>query len=466
MTALQRLASSLLAALGLLIANPIRAADDETNLKSRIDPLVQPYLDAEVVVGLALGVIHDGQSQTFGYGRLSANDAGPPTGDTVYEIGSASKVFTGVLLADAVVHDRVKLSTPAAELLPAGAAMPEIVGRAITLQDLSTHVSGLPSLPDTFKPADMNNPYADFQPKDLYAFLKSHKLRRAPGKEAEYSNLAVGLLGSLLADAEHTSYEKLLSRDITTPLKMTSTSITLTPDQQRRLAPPHAAAGVPAHNWDLPTLAGAGAIRSTAGDMLKFAHANLAPPQDKLGEAMNLAWEIHQKPLEDGDFAMGLGWHVAHDGSTRWHNGQTGGYHSMILVSRDLKLAVVLLTNTATMEVDVLGQDIMRMLGGAKVEPRKFEKAVTIRPEVMHKLEGQYEIIPEFVLTVTVDDGKLMVGATGQQTFEVYPRSETEWYYKVVDATLIFKFNSDGQCESLELLQGGARQTARRKPTP
>jgi D-alanyl-D-alanine-carboxypeptidase/D-alanyl-D-alanine-endopeptidase len=459
--------SLFLTVLGLVFSPSVVAAPAaESDLKQRIDSLVQPYLDANIAVGFTLGIIHDGASHSFSFGRIKADEAAAPTAETLYEIGSVSKVFTGILLADAVVQKRVKLSTLAADLLPAGATMPEPVDRPITLLDLSTHASGLPVLPDNVKPADPNNPYADYQKDDLYAFLKSHKLARAPSKKYEYSNLAVGLLGSLLADQQHTDYATLLRERITNPLGMTSTAITLTPEQKARLAPPYAAVGVPYKNWDLPTLAGAGAIRSTVGDMLLFAQSNITPPQGDLGRAIELAWDIHQIPSAKGDFAMGLGWHIAHDGSTRWHTGQTGGYHSMVLVNREMGSAVVLLANTATGEVDTLAQDVIRMLAGVSVEPRKFEKSIAVAPEVMQKFAGQYEIIPEFVLTVTVDDGKLIVGATGQPTFEVYARSETEWYYKVVDATLIFKFNSDGQCESLELLQNGARQIARRKPSP
>jgi len=149
---------------------------------------------------------------------------------------------------------------------------------------------------------------------------------------------------------------------------------------------------------DLPALAGAGGIRSSVGDMLLLARAQLAPPDNPIGKAIALAWKVHQQPLAPGDFAIGLAWHIARDGSTRWHNGQTGGYHSMMLVNRDIETAVVLLTNTATMEADRLAQDIIQMLSGAKVEPRAFEKSVKVSPDVMQAYVGKYELAPEFFL--------------------------------------------------------------------
>ncbi len=432
------------------------------SLQQRIDLLVQPYLESETVVGMTIGVLHQGQQEVFGYGRLSKNESRVPDGDTVYEIGSASKVFTGVLLADAVVRGYVKLDQRAGELLPSGVKMPIHGKRAITLQDLSTHVSGLPRLPDNIKMTNLDNPYADYSVEDMYAFLNSHKLSRAPGKKSEYSNFGQGLLGHLLAHERGVSYEELLRDQITKPLDLTSTTITLTDEQQSRLAPPHSGDGQPATNWDFPKLAGAGAIRSTTNDLLKFAAANLHLPEGEIGKAIELAWKIHQRPLAKGEVAMGLGWHIAHDGSTRWHNGQTGGYHSMLLINREIETSVVLLTNTGTGEVDLLAQDIMQMVAGANVQPRTFEKSIAVSPEVMQKYEGKYKLAPGFVFTVTVKDDKLLVGLTGQAMLQVYARSETEWFYKVVEASLTFNLDDSGKCDSLELFQNGIRQQANR----
>jgi len=435
----------------------------DESLPAQIDPLVQPYLDNGIVMSVTIGVVHDGQATVLGYGQLSEKDKTKPDGDTVYEIGSMTKVFTGLLLADAVAREQVRLDQPAAELLSDGVIMPSEGDRPITLLDLSTHVSGLPRLPDNFEPADWNNPYADFDAAKLQAFLNQYELTRAPGTKSEYSNLGAGLLGYLLSQKADTSYEQLLLDRIAKPLAMQDTTLTLSAAQKARLAPPHAGDNQPNYNWDMNALAGAGAIRSTADDLLRFAKAQLDPPQGELGEAIEFAWKVHQPPLAKDDFAMGLGWHVARDGATRWHNGQTGGYHSAIFVNRQLNTAVVLLTNTATMEVDQLAQSIVQKLAGMPVEPRKFEKSIDVPDAVMQRYVGTYQLVPGIVFTVSVNDGKLMVGLTGQPTFQVFAKSETEWFYKVVPATLTFeKTTGDEKCPSLELFQNGARQTAKR----
>ena len=259
--------------------------------RKQIDRLVQPYLDNKLVVGMTIGVLDKDHEEIIGYGSLSEADRRVPAGDTIYEIGSATKVFTGLLLADAVARGSVKLDQPAGELLPPGVKMPAQVDRPITLQDLATHVSGLPRLPDNLKPADPNNPYADYTVDNLYEFLNHHTLDRAPGQRAEYSNLGMGLLGHLLALKQQTTYEQLLRDRITTPLNMTSTTITLDADQKARLAPPHDADGSPNFNWDLPTLAGAGAIRSTATDMLRLAQANLNSASRRTGPGNRIGLE-------------------------------------------------------------------------------------------------------------------------------------------------------------------------------
>ena len=431
-------------------------------MKSRIDRLVQPYLDGKVVVGMTVGVWQKGKATIVGYGRLAHDDQRQPDGDTVYEIGSVSKVFTGVLLGDAVARGRLKLEQPVQDLLPQGVKMPIRGERPITLRDLATHVSGLPTLPDNFRPADNSNPYADYTVERLYAFLNGYKLTRSPGAKSEYSNLAGGLLGHVLSLKAERTYEQLLRERIATPLGMSHTNIILNAKLRSRLAKPHLDDGTAAANWDIPTLAGAGAIRSTVNNMLRFVRANLNPPPGDVGKAIEIAWQVHQQPLAKEGFAMGLGWHLAQDGQTRWHNGQTGGYHAMMLVNRQLKTGVVILANTATMEIDRLAQDIFKMSAGATVEPRTFDKPVNVAKEIMQRYVGKYELVPGFVLTVSVEDEKLMVGATGQQTLQVYARSDSEWFYKVVEATLTFQVDENGNCQSVELFQNGVRQKAKR----
>ncbi len=429
-------------------------------MAARIKALAQPYIDADILVGLSIGAIQDAKQTEVHLGHLRSGGKQPDS-DTIYEIGSVTKVFTGILLADAVSRGEVKLDQPAQELLPEGVTMPKWKDRMITLVDLSTHSSGLPRLPDNMPSVTSDNPYADYTSKLAYEFLSGHKLRRQPGTKYEYSNLGASFLGHLLSDKAGGSYDDMMTKRLTGPLGMKDTHVELTAGMKSRLATPHIGPGNTSGNWDFADMPGAGGIRSSTRDMLRFATACLDPPDSEVGRALDLAWKKHRQGAI-GELSMGLGWHFAGDGTTRWHNGQTGGYHAMLMVNRDVKVAVVVLTNTASMETDALASDLMNLLAGQDVKPRQFEATVKVAPKVMERYVGRFELAPTFIFTVSVKEGKLMVGVTNQPTFQVFPRSDTEWFYKVVDATLTFKVDDDGQCNELELFQNGIRQTARR----
>src|SRR5580704_13650102 len=180
-------------------------------------------------VGLVVGVIEPTGRRVVAYGSLAKDDSRPLNGDTIFEIGSITKVFTSLLLADAVERHEVALSDPIAKYLPPQVKVPERGGRTITLQDLSTHTSALPRLPANFSPKDPSNPYADYSVEQLYQFLSGYTLTRDIGSQYEYSNLGGGLLGHALARRAGVDYETLVRRRITGPLGMHDTVIALTP---------------------------------------------------------------------------------------------------------------------------------------------------------------------------------------------------------------------------------------------
>src|SRR5579862_6898917 len=233
-------------------------------------------------VGIVVGVIEPAGRRVVAYGNLANGDPRPVDGDTIFEIGSISKVFTSLLLADMVSRKEVALDDLATAYLPENVRMPELSGKSITLLDLSTHSSGLPRVPGNLKPKDPANPYADYSVDDLYQFLSGYELTRDPGSEVEYSNLGAGLLGHLLAYRAGTDYESLVRTRITGPLGMPATGITLSPSMEQRMATGHNGMLAPVANWDFRALAGAGALRSSANDMLTFLEAFLGYKESPL----------------------------------------------------------------------------------------------------------------------------------------------------------------------------------------
>jgi len=426
-------------------------AEGATDLRSRIDSLARPLIEQGVAVGFVVGILKDGETHVFPYGETVRGSGVAPGADTLYEIGSITKVFTGVLLADAAERGLVGLDDPVQDHLPASVSLP-VKGTPITLAHLAEHTSGLPRLPENLNPADPANPYADYTVERLYSGLTGHGLRRAPG-EYEYSNYAFGLLGHVLELRSGLAYERLVVERVAAPLGMPDTRVRLDADQERRLAAPHDSDLEPARNWDLPALAGAGALRSTCRDMLAFARASLAPPDGPLGRALGRA-QVERLSIGGGQ-AMGLGWHVAADHQTRWHDGGTGGYYSWLAVVPGLKLGVVVLANTSTERISRFGELATRAAAGMDVQPPAVHTEVPVDPETLGKYVGFYSLTPEFGLDVTVAGGRLMVQATGQQKFPVFPTAPGRFFYKVVDAQLTFVSGEGGRVDRVILHQGG-----------
>lgn len=319
-------------------------------------------------IGVTIGVWQHGVRRVFAYGTAKP--------DSIYEIGSVTKTFTGLILAAMIGEGQVKLDQPVRELLPAGTvAKPE--GREILLLDLVTQHSGLPRMPDNFKPTDQDNPYADYGTVQMYEFTRQHGVARPSDAGFVYSNFGFGLLGQALVNRAGISYEALLKQEITLPLGMKDTTVTLNPAQQSRFITGHDPLHQPAHAWDLVAFAGAGAIRSTADDLLNYVQAQLHPEKlpaaaRSLAAAIRLSHELR----DSGPPSMHIGFAWLHedDTGTYWHDGGTGGYSSYVFFNPDEDAAGVVLVNTTLGPrgslANVIGQHIaQRFAGKPAIEP-------------------------------------------------------------------------------------------------
>jgi D-alanyl-D-alanine-carboxypeptidase/D-alanyl-D-alanine-endopeptidase len=331
----------------LIAAVAVAAAADGTRT-AQITAAIKSRVEAKKAVGMVVATIEPDAS----FSVATYGDAGPGArpldADSVFEIGSITKVFTAILLADMADRGEVKLDDPVAAHLPAPIRIPERNGRKITLLDLSTQSSGLPRMPDNFRPANPLNPYADYTAEQMFEFLGRHQLTRDVGAAFEYSNLGVGLLGQALSRRAGKSYEALVQERILKPLHMDHSGIELTPWMREHLAKGHNAGGAVTSNWDIPAFAGAGALRSTMNDMLKFARANLDPPKGRLQRVMQQTHAIQRSTGRD-DMSVGMNWLIRRVNGREvvWHNGGTGGYRSWIGFDKTRSIAAIVLTNSA-----------------------------------------------------------------------------------------------------------------------
>jgi D-alanyl-D-alanine-carboxypeptidase/D-alanyl-D-alanine-endopeptidase len=331
-----------------------------------IDLLAERAMHPRRRIGLVVGCLAGDERRVVGCGRLRRHGQDPPDGGTVFEIGSITKVFTGLLLADLAERGIVALDDPVASHLPPSVRVPALGDRPLTLGDLASHAGGLRRDPKgTLRRwlGDRHNPYAALSVEELYAGLARTRVRRRPGERVKYSNLGAGLLGNALARAGGQSYEDLVRDRICAPLGMGDTVVTLTGEQAARLATGHTRRGRPVAPFQLPALVGAGGLRSTAADLLRFLEANLDPARTPLASQLERA----QQPRfqRRGGWGVGLGWMIARPpraaGPVLWHNGGTSGFRSFVALDRGAGTAVVVLSNTAR-SVDRLGLRLLKAL--------------------------------------------------------------------------------------------------------
>ena len=413
------------------------------------------------VIGIVVGVTEPNGRRVVAYGNLANGDPRTLDGDTIFEIGSVSKVFTSLVLADMANRKEVALDDPAAKYVPEDVKMPERSGKSITLLDLSTHSSGLPPLPSNFNPKDPLNPYADYSVDDLYQFLAGYPLPRDPGSEFEYSNLGGGLLGHVLACRAGTDYGSLIRNRITQPLSMPDTGITLSSSMRQRMATGHTAMLAPTANWDLPTLAGAGALRSSANDMLTFLEALLGYKDSPLAPAMKAMLEV-RRPA--GQTEIGLGWLIySTDGrEIAWHNGGTGGFRSFVGYDPTERIGVVVLSNAGG--VDDIGLHLLNpKLPLVNPEPPRQHTEIHIDPKLLDNYTGRYQLTANLIFEITRDGDRLFAQGFAQVTgqaivlpkFELFAEGENNFFAKVSDSQIAFETGPEGRATSLIMNRAG-----------
>lgn len=196
--------------------------------------LLREYLNVYGGAGACAAIIENGTVDLFSAGKISLNSNEMPSGKTIFELGSITKVFTTLVLMTLVHQGKVKLNDPIEIYLP-NISIPELAGKKITLLHLATHYSGLPEMPDNIK-ENSYNPYKIYSQNDLEEFLSHCHLLSVPGEQFSYSDIGMGLLGYILSLIENKSYEQLLSEYILKPLNMESSGISLDHEQKKQFA--------------------------------------------------------------------------------------------------------------------------------------------------------------------------------------------------------------------------------------
>lgn len=408
--------------------------------------------------GIAVAWVDAAGARFLQTGRFAADDARPITPDTQFEVGSVTKVFTSLLLAESERAGKVRRDDPAAKyLLPAGDPDQDKLAK-ITLLSLATHSSGLPRLPSNMTTASAANPYASFDRAALIEALRRDGAVAPAGRVTAYSNFGVAVLGEALGAAWGTSYAEALAAQVLQPLGLKATTLGLTGTSiPTDLAPGHAG-GTRVENWTFLACAPTGALRSSARELARFLATALGDADTPLRPAFMAAMQPQRNSTELASTRIGLGWFISGTAGRPvfWHNGATAGYHAFVGFCPATGQGVAVLTNNAN-NIDGLGFALL----GAKPPKAALEKISNAGD-----YSGRYPLTPAFAIDITEANGALFLQATGQPRFPLHEIAPDRFGVVGVPAEISFERDGAGRVVALILHQNGLDQRAPRGALP
>jgi serine-type D-Ala-D-Ala carboxypeptidase/endopeptidase len=442
-----------LAAIALSAAPALATSDSD--LRTALE---QRFTGDRTGACVAAAVIDNGTTATA-YVCADSKTARPFDEHAAFEIGSVTKTMTAALLAELIARGEVTLNDPIAKLLPAGTNVPSFNGHHITIGDIVTHTSGLPSIPPQWRMADMHNPYASLTERDLLGALAATQLTRAPGSQWEYSNFAMMVLSYALAKRSGKDYETLLRERLLTPLGMSDTYIAKRPPQVH-LAQGHLANTLPAVPWDFPVdMAGVGGVRATLPDMVRYLEGELGTRASAITPALD---QTQVQVATAGGHSMGMNWilSIANGHTIVAHEGGTGGFSSLVAVDRAARRAVVLLSDTALTSVgglDTVGHHLLDPSVPVGV-PRVV---ATADARLIDALVGRYRLQGGLAMELRRKGNTLTIQADGQPEFEMGYDSAGDFYPRRFDALLRPNRNAGGAYTFTWFQLGGALEAER-----
>ena len=408
---------------------------------------IQDWIDEQTsdseFIAIAAAYLKDGEVTHFAGGRVAPGSDIRPDADIQFEIGSLTKSFTDLLLAEMVEKEFVTFDTTIGDLLGDDVTLNNAAVSDITLLQLATHTSGLARMPANFAPTDPLDPYREYDENALLMGLTMARDKQPLGNQYTYSNLGVGTLGYLLGRAYGDGYIAAMNELVIAPLGLTRTSF----DPADGSATPYRG-GAAVKNWSLDALAGAGALRSTTNDLIRFAKIMLGEIENPLEHDLEANKEILAPA---SGFKVTRVWHVASsgDGEVYWHNGGTGGFWSFFGFRPATDEALVMLVS-GDPDPTRFGMEVMA------IDPPEPDMT-----EIDEAIFGQYALNETLGIGIYDIEGTLVGQVSGQPPAGLHSVGE-DWYaIDIADASVRF-LREDDQVVALELVQNGIVQTASR----
>ena len=441
-----------LAALTADSAVPPSESDIHKLIADRVDTLAGP----EDGIGIVVGMVEPRGRRIVSYGHFDHGDPRAVVGNTIFEIGSITKIFTALLLADFVQKHEVDLFDPASKYLPADLKLPERAGKSITLLDLATHTSGLPFMPPL--PDSSAIGAANYSAKDLYGYLANFSLPYDTGTRWDYSNIGYWLLSEVLAARGGAEYGSLLLKRIINPLGMTNTALVASSAMKAKFAIGHYASMQPADSFlSLPGYA----IMPAAGGLLSSVDDLLTIPSIALGHrtsplAMLIANCLSpRRPTATKGIEQALGWTVAEDsaGQLIFRDGGTYGHASAMIWDPAIRVGVVVLSNHVQ-SVSDLAHHLLRPNDPLDRPTAIRHIEISLDPITLNGYEGRYEVADEGVFELKLEGKFLFFQAPadwGLPRLRLHAQSKLDFYANELPLLVTVQLGNDGSATALSI---------------
>ncbi len=432
------------------------AVASQSEIASRADTFLAAQAKVHGFSGSVL-IARDGvRLYSKGFGWANAEWEIPNTSNTKFRLGSITKQFTATAVLRLQEQGTLKVQDAICAYL---SPCPD-TWKAVTVHHLLTHTSGIPSY--TGSPEYGKTMMMPKTAEQMVEGFRDLPLEFQPGERFKYNNSGYFLLGLIIEKVSGKKYEEVLRAEIFDPLGMNDSGYDWSaPVIPRRAAGYQRRDGlVNAPYLDMQQPFSAGSLYSTVDDLLIWDQALYT---DKVLPAT--AREAMFTPFKDG---YAYGWAItppekAPSGKRQvGHGGGINGFSTMITRVPDDRLVVIVLGNVDNVNTSAIARDLTAIVYGKPYTTPVERTAITVAPEVLAKYVGRYELAPTFIITVTLEDGRLMSQATNQPKFPIYAESETKFFLKVVDAQLTFGKDAAGAVTDVTLHQNGRDQKAKK----
>jgi CubicO group peptidase (beta-lactamase class C family) len=422
------------------------AQDAPANPEQRMDQIVQSYVDGKQFMGTVLVAQGERIILDKGYGYANLEWQIPDAPEAKFRLGSVTKQFTAASIL--LLEERGKLSTDdlVKKYLPDAPAAWD----KITIYNLLTHTSGIPSFTDF--PDYRSTEATPTTPEKLVARFRDKPLDFQPGEKWKYSNSGYVLLGYLLEKISGQSYQDFVFQNIFKPLGMNDSGY----DSNSNIIS-HRAYGysrspngpVNAGYIDMTIPFSAGALYSTTHDLLRWEQGLFG------GKVLSAASLKKMTTPFKEDYACGLFVRTVNGRQLIDHGGGIEGFNTHLAYYPDDKLTVVVLGNLNGGAPDDIASKLGAVFHGEKVVLPSERKEIAVPPALLSAYVGTYELAPDFSIVITLENGQLMAQARNQPKFPIFAESPTEFFLKVVDAQIEFIKNDKGEVTAMILHQGG-----------